>query len=394
MLSQKPFKKWEINMKNMKNTKILDYFFKIRNITHPKTQKLYRITLNEYCQHQQLTLQQLLDEAETEEENGIRWKHRTLKKRLLEYRVHLHQKHSLNTAKHRFTRIITFYQQFDIEIHKLPRFNTTPQDHIMNYRKLPDKEIIRAAIDIASPVMKPIILFMASSGCARTETLNLTIQDYMNATKNYHNTTNIMEMIETLNQTDNIIPTFNILRQKTQKYYTTFCTPETVTAINNYLLSRKDTLTPQSKLFKINPDYFSVKFTEINKELNLGKVGTFNRFRSHMLRKYHASTLMNDGMNRETVNDLQGKKKNQVDEVYFYNDPESLKIEYAKHLPALTIMQEVEKITVKSREFLELESKNRELQENMDNQQSKYNKLIERIEALENITWEDAMKEY
>ena len=387
MLSQKPVKKWEINMKNMKNTKILDYFFKIRNITNPKTQKLYRITLKEYCHHQQQTLHQLLEEAENEEEQGIRWKHRTLKKRLIEYRVHLHQKHATNTAKHRFTRIITFYQQFDIEIHKLPRFNLTPEDTIMNYRKLPDKEIIRAALDIASPVMKPIILFMTSSGCARTETLNLTIQDYMESTQEYHQKSDIYEIIETLNQIEGAVPTFNIKRQKTQKYYTTFCSPEAVTSINNYLLSRTDTLTPQSKLFKINPDYFSVKFTEINHELNLGKVGKFNRFRSHMLRKFHASTLMNDGMNRETVNDLQGKKKNPVDEAYFYNDPESLKTEYIKHLPALTIMADVEKITVKSREFLELENRNNELQQKMDS-------LTERLDSFEKLSWKDAMKEY
>lgn len=41
--------------------------------------------------------------------------------------------------------------------------------------------------------MKAIILFMSSSGCARRETLNLTVMDYMNATKEYHNTDNIME---------------------------------------------------------------------------------------------------------------------------------------------------------------------------------------------------------
>ena len=381
-------------MKNMKNTKILDYFFKIRNITHPQTQKLYRITLNEYIEYQQLTLHELLTEAEQEEEQGIRWKHRTLKKRLLEYRVYLHQKHAVNTAKHRFTRIITFYQQFDIEIHNLPKFITRKEDPVMNYRNLPDKEIIRAAIDIASPVMKPIILFMVSSGCARTETLNLTINNYIEATQEYHNGGDIYEIINILNNIDDIIPTFNLKRQKTQKYYTTFCSPEAVNAINTYLLSRTDTLTPNSKLFKINPTYFTVKFTEINNELNLGKVGTFNRFRSHMLRKFHASSLMNDGMSRETVNDLQGKTKSAVDEVYFYNNPESLKDQYIQHLHAVTIMQDVEKITVKSPEFLKLENTNRELNETVREQQNKYDNILKRIEALENKSDEDILAKF
>ena len=38
--------------------------------------------------------------------------------------------------------------------------------------------------------------------------------DYMNATKEYYNTDNIMEMIDVLNNIDNVVPTFNILRQK------------------------------------------------------------------------------------------------------------------------------------------------------------------------------------
>ena len=36
---------------------------------------------------------------------------------------------------------------------------------------------------------------------------------------------------------------------------------------------------------------------EINNSLELGKVGPYNRFRSHMLRKFHASALYNSNNN-------------------------------------------------------------------------------------------------
>jgi Phage integrase family. len=58
-------------------------------------------------------------------------------------------------------------------------------------------------------------------------------------------------------------------------------------------------------------------FERINEELGFGKVGNYNRFRSHMLRKFHASALYNDGMSRDNVNDLQGKAKNKTDDAYF-----------------------------------------------------------------------------
>lgn len=37
---------------------------------------------------------------------------------------------------------------------------------------------------------------MSSSGCARAETLSLTVQDYLEATKEYHNTNDISKAVE------------------------------------------------------------------------------------------------------------------------------------------------------------------------------------------------------
>ena len=104
-----------------------------------------------------------------------------------------------------------------------------------------------------------------------------------------------------------------------------------------------------------------MKFRNINNSLGLGKVGAFHRFRSHMLRKFHASALYNDGMSLDKVNDLQGKAQNKTDASYFMTNPEDLKFEYIKHLPAVTINQDVEKLSIKSPEFMQMENENNEL---------------------------------
>ena len=258
---------------------------------------------------------------------------------------------------------------------------------VTTYKDLPDKEVIRSAVNIANPLMKAVILFMSSSGTARAETLNLTIMDYINATIEYHQSRNIYEAIDRLKEMKDVVPTFNILRLKTNKFYTTYCSPEAVTAINHYLLSRKDPLNPESKLFKIGESQFIIKFEEINDELRLGNVGHYRRFRSHMLRKFHASQLYNDGMSLDKVNDLQGKTKNRTDSAYFMINPEDLKYEYIQHLPCLMIGKEVEKITIKSKEFQELETQNRELKNQMDS-------ILDKINQLENLSWDDARDEY
>ena len=333
------------------------------------TKKLYKLAVKRYTEFHSMSLEELIEEAELEEEQGIRWKKRKLKRRLLTYRQYLLENYALNTVRAMYNPIRYIYKYYEIEILDLPEINkkavNSPEP--TKFKDLPDKEIIREAIELATPTMKPIIYFMVSSGCARRETLNLKIQDYIDALSEYTTKTNIFDIIDEINEYDNVIPTFSILRQKTGKYYTTYCSPEAVRAINTYLLWRLDPLTPDRPLFKINDDYFMTLFKEINEKLGLGKVGNLNRFRSHMLRKFHASALYNDGMSLDKVNDLQGKAKNKTDQAYFMTNPEDLKYEYIKHLPAVTINQDVEKLTIKSPEYMQMEKENMEYKEKMDN---------------------------
>ena len=350
------------------------------------TRNVYKVAAEKYCNYFDMTLQDLLTEAE-EEEDVKKWKHRRLKRRLIEYRHYLMENYPKRTVETYFNTILAIYTYFEIEIGPLPSIDvrsyqkTTP----ITFKDLPDKEVIRAGLDIANPLMKAIILFMSSSGCARTETLNLTIMDYMESVKEYIETDDINEMINTLNEIEDVIPTFNILRVKTKKYYTTYCSPEAVTAINNYLLTRQEPLTPESPLFKANPMYLLHRFTVINDELGLGKVGKYHRFRSHMLRKFHASALYNDGMSIDKVNDLQGKSKTLTDQAYFMVNPEDLKQEYINHLPALLMSVDVEKLSIKSPEYYKLERENAELKENYDKIWDKINNIEERQNAWDEI---------
>ena len=364
---------------------LINYFGKSRNIKK-STINQYKLLLKEYSNYTNMSLHDLLIEAENEEEKGIRWKHRTLKKRLIDYRSYLYEKHAKRTAKDRFNKVKAFYKHFDIEIHHLPPFNQKNLAPTLTYDELLTKEIIRDAIDVTSSnVMKPLILFIASSGCARAETLSITVGQYIQATKEYHHGGSIKEIIETLSNIDDIVPTFEILRIKTNKYYTAFCSPEACNAINIYLQGRQDTLHLDSKLFRVDPNYLVELFTTLNDDLELGKAGTYGRFRTHQLRKFHASALMNDGLSSDIVNDLQGRTKPITDESYFFNNKESLKEEYINHLPAVTVMQDVEKITVKSPEVREIESRNKELLYENSSLKNEVSDISQRQDKLEKL---------
>lgn len=90
--------------------------------------------------------------------------------------------------------------------------------------------------------MKVVILFICSSDCARAETLSLKIQDYIDPLSEYlsRKDMDIFEIIDLIEEDDTVVPTFNIRRKKPNKYYTIYCSPEAVKAINGHILSRTD----------------------------------------------------------------------------------------------------------------------------------------------------------
>ena len=378
---------------NMNDEEILNDFVKTRNLK-PISKKAYRASIKLYTNFQEMSLAELIKEAETEEDQGVRWKRRTLKRRLINFRTFLAEKYLKNYVKNTFSRIITIYKHYEIEIHDLPplsqkNFN---QSNPISYKDLPDKDILAIALEISNPVMRAVILFMSSSGCARKETLNLTIQDFIDATIDYHTPKEerkygtiktIYEVIEILIDYDDVVPTFKLKRQKTDKWYYTFCSPEATSEIISYLSQLEKPLTPETKLFQIHQSTFSTKFINMNTVMQLGKKGTYNRLRSHMLRKFHASNLKNDGMDKYDVNSMQGKGLNSTDEAYFLDDPEKLRQKYIKHMACLTINLDINNIDIESPEFKKLREMYEEKEAEVKNMEDRLSSIEERLSYIQ-----------
>ena len=358
----------EIQIMTM-GTHIFKNFCRERNLSDGSV-NVYRHALKAYEKYNGMSLEELLDEADLEEEQKIRWKRRTLKSRLIDFRNYLidygYAKETINTM---MKRVTTFYRHYEIEIHHLPKVNIQSTVEI----KIPGQDDLQKAVNICSPIMKAIILTLASSGLSKVDLLKLTLSDFMEFTKEYHNETDIYKALEILKEKDDVIPTFSLTRTKTGKFHHTFCSPEATIAIIQYLLSRTDKLTPESKLFKISYHWLTVKFEDLNEQLNLG-VTEGNEYcvlRCHTLRKYHATTLKDDGLSIDVINSFQGKARNKVDAAYFVDTPEKLKVQYMEHVSCLAVDMEIKNIDLKSEEFIRLEYENEQLREAIDNIDSK-----------------------
>ena len=356
---------------------ILERLYLERN-SSPSTQTTYNRSCRYYETLTQHTIQECIDIADKEETNNIRWKNTQTRQWILTYREWLYNKYNISTAQLYLTAIITIYRHFEITIPPLPYFSKKGLRHStpINYDDLPDRDLLREVLQGVSPLVRSLILFMSSSGVSRIDVLNLTIKDYLEATREYHNKDSVKLAVKEMRDTD-IVPTFNLRRQKTGMDYFTFCSHEAVKSINSYLLTRTEILTKDKPLFKIHPRYINMVFERLNGEFQLGKVGNYNRLRPHMLRKYHASQLAESGMSTDHINLLQGRKVQGVaHEHYIRIRPETLKEEYITALPYL-VVEDVNKY--KSENEI-LREENLEYKAKED----KINSILERLERLEN----------
>ena len=349
-------------MLNPRDEELLQTLCLERNIMH-STMVRYRTIIHYYTISQGLPLYELIQEAENEEDQGIRLKNRTIKKRLIHHRNYLinTRNYSLVTVQKTMTGLRTIYNHFEIELPKLPQLNNknVKKYETIYYNDLPTKDLIKKAVNHSKPLMKAIILFITSSGCARAETTSITLQDFITATSEYHHSTDIYDVIEELKTKEDIIPIFHIKRLKTNNYYYTFCSPEATKAILDYLETRTDQLRPEGQLFKINKNYLNVKFKELNDQLGGHSKGCYSLLRTHMLRKFHASNLARgeNGLTLDEIDSLQGRCKDNVRQSYYFDDPKELRKKYIQNIDKVTILDKVHTITIDSPEVARLKEK-------------------------------------
>lgn len=317
----------------MRENKLFKEFCTDRNLSKNSIET-YHTALKDYTVFNNLSLEELIDEADKEEEERIRSSKRKILKRLKKYRNHkIKQNSPPNTIKTRFGQIKTFYRHFGIEIPYIPPVQIKNKHH-ETFEDIPTIKHIKEVVESTSNLKhKALILFMSSSGTAINETLNLRIKDFITATSEYHNEKNIYDVLKKLKTEKDIIPLFKLIRLKTDHHYYTCCSPEATNAIIKYLANDERKLTPNDKIFDLKMMGAMSIFQRITENQGWEKVGSQWFFHSHALRKFHATAIEDGGL----VNTLQGRKADSVTEAYFKHNPKRIKEKYLEHLSNLTI---------------------------------------------------------
>lgn len=325
----------------------------IKNLT-TNSRKAYATALRAYIISENSTLEHLVNEADQEEEQNIRPKKKTVNKRLTHFKLYLQeQRYSNRTINGYIKKVRTFYSYYDIVTMDIPK----NRERIKSYEEqVTKKHITKALQQCTSNQMKAIILFMASSGTSRNETSNITIQDFIEATREYHQHDSIEQVIFALEDRKDIVPTFAIRREKTDIPYHTFCTPEATSQILIYLKGRlmQKGISSDERLFGVMPRTLSAKFTRLNDDCGFGYVGSHRFFSSHSLRRFFATTMLSEGVSELTVDFLEGRSVKSTHRAYYNLSPEQLKKRYVNAMNCVTILGEITYDDIVSEEKQEL----------------------------------------
>lgn len=375
----------------------LEQFF-IEKDSAKKTRGHYVSSVRIYEEITGKTLDELLEEADQEELNRIRWKDRKIKQHLVNFRNHLYQTKSEGTTKQYLADIKAIYRHFEIELHDLPAYNSKQIDK--TYEKtfsdvLTKEEIIDAYYE-ATNVVKCIILFASSSGLSKIDMLNLTVGDFIDAC-NVKND-DLLEQLYSIKHQQKIIPRFIGERQKTAKKYITFCSPEAAHHIVQHLIGRdakirKDyengdsinsCLQGDDRLFDISESHLTVVMAKINNKLKLGKVGKHGKFKCHALRTFHATTLLNikeNGFTQQEIDALQGRSQDKTHRAYFHNDEETLYEKYLDNVDSLMLFETLD--SVSKEDYVKLEKEISVKEKKLEEQQRTIDEIIKNQRELE-----------
>lgn len=346
---------------------------------------LDKYSLNLYSKVQGLSLMELIQEADDDEENIHKVRRRRISERLdnfvkyLENDTHKHPRgtgYNQQSIHDIVSRVRAFYNYYEIQLPKiyLPKIPSKERS-----TDLPTIDEIQGILKNTSNIKhKAIIKFMLSSGLSSNEVYNLTKKQFIEATSEYHNSERLFDVLDELkyliSKSEAIIPTWELTRGKTNYSFITFNSPEATRDIVEYLTKYGNCT--DERLFQMNKTCINDMFLRASKRNNIGYTEKgHNKFHSHAMRKVFATTLAGAEINDVPLDSLfieflLGHKLPGSMEPYYKNRPKRLKKIYVQIVDKLSI-ENLNQLDIKSPEYLQLEREKLELEK-----QNKHNNEI------------------
>lgn len=303
---------------------------------------------------------------------------------------------SPKTIINKIDTVKAFYNAFDIDTKNVNSI-IFPETHNLENEKVISLDQIKEALEVSSLRDKAVILLHLSSGMEATELRYLTYGDFISSIEEYidlepEELLNVKKIADKLLKMDELVGTWKIEKNRTEKPYVTFNTPESTKAILSYLIDRerknkpikslKDPLFADSQNQALKKSAHGSIFKRVNNRANFGYLTKKRRFfSSTMLRKYFKNKLYESGLDEKLINAFLGQKlDNNID--YHSNDEiRTLKKTYIDSLGELSMENiNIETETITSNEYKKLIAKLNE----KDKELAEIKKYLENIKQVMN----------
>lgn len=325
----------------------------------PNTRNAYLIAMRMYSNFTKKTPTAMINEAKSDIRAGKFMDERAVFADLILFAEHLSdQKLAPKTQALRLAAIKSFYSCHYVETPKLKKGKVKPLE---KNKAIPTKQDLQDVLKASDLLSKAIVLTGVSSGLGSNEIKNLKIKTFK---AGYDPVTEI--------------GTLTMRREKTDVDFITFLTPETTRAINDYLAYRSRTIkgrdpkrefqlakqrvtsddgylfilqnvpieylqTHDEELRKITRNAFEKLYNGLSTASGKNTTaGNWNLIRSHNMRKYFNSALLNAGADSFFVEFLMGHELDATRAAYFRANPDKLKELYKKFMSYLTIQPELD----------------------------------------------------
>ncbi len=387
---------------HIKESELFKNFKDELNLENTFTIDNYLTSLTGYSEYHNMTIEELIEEAEDEEEKGVRKSKRKIKNRLITYRKYLYTKYANSTISTKMSDIVYFYVVNGIEIPDMPKPND-PYEPELSYKEIPTKEHVKRAIETTTSIKnRALFLFCMTSGASSAEARQFTVKEYMEGTEYYHGeTTNIQKALDKMDGKTDVYPVFHLVRVKKKKDYYSAITPEANQFIINYLKEREE-LTLDDKVFDYSRKGVTNAFQYVNDLNEWGWVKNNRQrfFTCHQMRRLNANIIDDVRL----VHMIQGKKFDATVEAYFKRDPNKIRDKYKRYIPALTVYEKFEtnyltdeeyanaKAEIKAKddiikeqdkEIANLKNAQKEMESNVDNLTDRLTKLSKNLKHID-----------
>lgn len=351
----------------LKNDKLIKRWLSGKRAT-TETSRSYLQSMQMFTEFVGKTPEELITEAETEIKSGLLMRERNIESYLIDFREKMEEQHlAPKTIAVRMAAVMSFYRQYSIQLPVLPKSLQKARPE-MKRRAIPTKDDIREVLKYADTRDRAILLIGVSSGLSVIDIVNLKVGDFKSGY-----------------DPESGITTLHIIRTKTNYEFYTFLSPEASRAVNDYLDWRekqgeyKKVTSDNGYLFilhdipeiykrtkeeeyrKMSDDVILKRYRAINKDAGTSsEYGEYNLIRSHNMRKLLNSTLLANGASIFFADFILGHERDATREAYYRADPKSLKEEYSKYIPFITIEKSLD--ISESPEYKKIKQENQILQ--------------------------------